>query len=209
MRYEISYKIEGCNCICCRPELNHLEPIEVQIVYDTEGRLARAYNRGMRRAKSEWVLFIDHDLYICNPHWYQICIKAIQLVGHRTAWISAVTNLIGNPSQLASFGSDKLDEQNPIPKSHDLVEHFAYARKLYEHWGNQVMKCLGAMSGFWILTHKHAWKRAGGFDENRKRLLGVDNVYSRWVSRAGYVHYKIPGLYVYHIWRQKKNYLRW
>ncbi len=175
------------------------EPIQVQIVYDTEGKLASAYNRGMERATTEWVLFIDHDLFLCNKHWYQMCVEAIAQVGHLTGWISAVTNRIGNPAQRAEGA----------PMSHDIVEHCAFARQLYEKNGNKVERCRGAMSGFWILTNRTAWRKCGGFDENRKRLLGVDNKYSQALSRAGFRHFRIPGLYVYHIYQQKKLYMRW
>lgn len=179
--------------------MSRSEPIEVQIPYDTGGHLAAAYNRAMERATSQWVLFIDHDLFICNKHWYTMCVDAINSLGHNTGWITAVTNRIGNPDQRAEGA----------PKSHDLVEHCAFARKLYEKHGSKVERCRGAMSGFWILTNKIAWHSAGGFDENRKRLLGVDNKYSQALSRAGFAHYRMPGLYVYHIYHEKKLYMRW
>lgn len=175
------------------------EPIQVVIPFDTGGHLAAAYNRAMERATSEWVLFFDHDLFFCNKHWYQMCVEAIKQVGHKTGWISAVTNRIGNPNQRVE----------DAPLSHDLVQHIEFARVQYEKHGSQAVRCRGAMSGFWILTNKTAWKRCGGFDEKRKRLLGVDNKYSQALSRAGYAHYKIPGLYVYHIYQQKKIYMRW
>jgi len=169
------------------------------IPFDVGGKLASAYNRAMERATSEWVLFIDHDLFICNKHWYQMCCSAIQQIGHKTGWITAVTNRIGNPSQKV-VGA---------PMSHNLIEHTAFARRLYLEHGETVERCKGAMSGFWILTNKTAWKDCGGFDEGRKRLLGVDNKYSQALSRAGYAHYRLPGLYVYHIYKQKKLYMRW
>lgn len=178
---------------------NSAEPIQVQVVYDTGGHLAAAYNRGMERATSEWVLFLDHDLFLCNKHWYEMCVNAIEELGHNTGWISAVTNRIGNPAQKAEGA----------PMSHNIIEHCAFARKLYIEHGSKVERCKGAMSGFWILTNKTAWKKCGGFDENRKRLLGVDNKYSQSLSRAGFAHYRLPGLYVYHIYKQKKLYMRW
>jgi GT2 family glycosyltransferase len=193
------------HCLCQRCELKR-EPIQVHIPYDTEGRLARAYNRAMRRSTSEWVLFIDHDLFICNKYWYQICIEAVQRAQQmqeqkqiRVGWITAVTNRIGNPAQ----------KVQGAPESHDLQHHCSFARDLYEKHGSNLERCKGAMSGFWILTNKTAWRRCGGFDEKRKRLLGVDNRYSQALSKAGYLHYRIPGLYVYHMYHQKKLFMRW
>ena len=179
-----------------------LEPIQVCIPYDTGGRIARAYNRAMNRSTSEWVLFIDHDLFLCNPHWYQACVEAtdkVRSLNLKTGWISAVTNRIGNPEQKA-VGA---------PESDDIADHCKHAKYRWKLYGTNLERCRGAMSGFWILTNKTAWKAAGGFNEGRKRLLGVDNDYSRALSRAGYAHYRLPGLYVYHIYRRKKLLQRW
>jgi GT2 family glycosyltransferase len=154
----------------------------------------------MERATTEWVLFFDHDLFICNRYWYQMSIQAIEeLEDKPVGWISAVTNRIGNPAQKALAA----------PETNNLEDHILFARKLYEQHGSKVERCKGAMSGFWILTNKTAWKKCGGFDENRKRLLGVDNKYSQALNRAGFAHYRMPGLYVYHIYRQKKIFMRW
>lgn len=189
------------------PTYHDSEPIQVMIAYCAPGytfrsrgvSLGAAYNRAMRRASSEWVLFLDQDIFICNDHWYYMCLEAIEQVGHDTGWISAVTNRIGNPAQRVEGA----------PESHDLVEHCAFAKELYEKHGNKVERCKGAMSGFWILTNKTAWLNSGGFEEEKKKFLGVDNYYSRALSQAGYKHYRIPGLYVYHMYQQKKFYMRW
>lgn len=154
----------------------------------------------MERATTEWVLFFDHDLFICNKYWYKMSIQAIEeLKDKPVGWISAVTNRIGNPAQKAIAA----------PQTNNLEDHIWFARKLYEQHGSKVERCKGAMSGFWILTNKTAWKKCGGFDENRKRLLGVDNKYSQALNRAGFAHYRMPGLYVYHIYRQKRIFMRW
>jgi len=176
------------------------EPIQVQIPYDTTGHLASAYNRAMERATSEYVLFIDHDLFLCNKHWYEMSILAIdKLKGKPWGWISAVTNRIGNPAQ----------KSMEAPLNNNLEDHCRYAHKLYQQHGSKVERCKGAMSGFWILTNKTAWAACGGFNEERKRLQGVDNHYSQSLNRAGFAHYRMPGLYVYHIYRQKKLFMRW
>jgi GT2 family glycosyltransferase len=153
----------------------------------------------MERATSEWVLFMDHDLFLCNRHWYQMCVEAINNLPGPTGWITAVTNRIGNPAQ-------RCDE---APDSNDLVHHCYFAKQRYEKYGTVLERCPGGMSGFWILTNKTAWEMAGGFNEKRGRLLGVDNDYSRALSKAGLPHYRMPGLYVYHIYRQKKILQRW
>jgi GT2 family glycosyltransferase len=154
----------------------------------------------MERATSEYVLFIDHDLFLCNRHWYVMSMAAIrQLKGKPWGWISAVTNRIGNPAQKSANA----------PISNNIEDHCQFAHKLYDEHGDKVERCKGAMSGFWILTNKTAWKKCGGFNEKRKRLVGVDNHYSQSLNRSGFAHYRMPGLYVYHIYRQKKLFMRW
>lgn len=190
------FHTDDCVCKFC---VVVREPIQVMIPYDTRGQLATAYNRAMERSTSEWVLFIDHDVFLCNKHWYQMSIDAIEQVGDKTGWISAVTNRIGNPAQRVE----------DAPRGHDLEKHIDFSRKQYIKYGSKVERIPGAMSGFWILTSKTAWRKCGGFDENRKRLLGVDNKYSAALSQAGYPHYRMPGLYVYHIHREKKLLQRW
>lgn len=178
--------------------------INVVIPYEPGLKLAYAYNRAMQLSSSEWVLLLDHDLFICNRWWYNMCLEAIAKAPANCGWITAVTNRIGNKNQKAASKRGL-----EIPVTEDLSEHCSFAKALYSEWGSQLLRCRGAMSGFFILTRKTAWEAAGGFDENRKRLLGVDNVYSRDLARAGYTFYKLPGLYFYHMYRKKRLYMRW
>jgi GT2 family glycosyltransferase len=153
----------------------------------------------MDTATTEWVLLLDWDLFACNPFWYDMCISAIkQLEGVKVGCITCVTNRIGNPAQ----------KDVMAPKSDDLMEHIEYARGRYEIFGDKVIRFKGALSGFFMLTNKTAWRAAGGFDETRKRLNGVDNYYSRDLGRAGYPLYGMPGLYYYHIYK-KKTLIKW
>lgn len=175
--------------------------IDVKIAYEQGRKLARAYNRAMETATTEWVLLLDWDLFACNPFWYDMCVEAVkQVEGAKppAGVITCVTNRIGNPAQKAT----------DAPESDDVLEHMRYAKALYGRYGNEVKRIPGALSGFFMLTNKTAWRAAGGFDEGRQRLLGVDNFYSRDLNRAGYALYGMPGLYYYHIYRRKKL-VRW
>lgn len=169
------------------------EKIDVVIPYMPGRKLAHAYNYAVYNACSEWVLLLDWDLFACNPFWHDMMVSAIEQVGHDAGWITCYTNRIGNPGQKAPHP----------PQSHDIMEHVRYAKTMYEAFGNQVVRIKGALSGFFILTNKTAWRKAGGFDIGRNGLNGVDNVYSRDVQRAGYKLYTMPGLYYYHIYKQK------
>lgn len=182
-----------------------MEQITVCTPFEPGRQLAYAYNRAMQQAQTEWVLFLDWDLFNCNPYWYDMCQYAIKAVGHRTGWITCVTNRIGAPQQRAP----------QPPEGHDVTQHMAYARQLFDQYSRVdnrgvlketvVERIPGALSGFFILTNKTAWRACGGFDENRKRLMGVDNRYSKALSRAGYAHYFMPGLYYYHIYMHKRH----
>jgi len=178
--------------------------ITVVMPYEPGLKLAYAYNRAMQEAQTEWVLFLDHDLFICNPFWYEICLETVVNAPEDAGWITAVTNRIGNKNQKAVSKNGLT-----IPDTEDVVRHCTFAEILYEEWGRQLVRCRGAMSGFFILTRHTAWEDAGGFDEKRQRLLGVDNIYSRDLGRAGYRFYKLPGLYFYHMYRKKKLFMRW
>jgi len=173
--------------------------IHVVMPFEPGRRLAYAYNRAMEQSPTEWVLFLDWDLFSCNPYWYDMCLYAIDKVGDKTGWITCVTNRIGAPQQRAENA----------PESHDIVEHIGYAQGLFaitskvDAYGvlqeTQIERVPGALSGFFILTNKTAWKKCGGFHSDRDRLRGVDNRYSKALSKAGYLHYCIRGLYYYHI----------
>jgi GT2 family glycosyltransferase len=182
-----------------------MNDITVIIPYEAGRRLARAYNNAMRKAQTEWVLFLDWDVFNCCPYWFDMCQYAVAAVrGRKVGWITCVTNAIGAPQQRAPGA----------PKGHDVAEHMAYAKSLFHQHSSvdargvlqstEIRRIPGALSGFFILTSKSAWRDSGGFDESRTKLMGVDNRYSRAVCKAGYTLASMPGLYFYHIYRHKR-----
>lgn len=190
-----------------------MEPrIDVRIAYEPGRKLAAAYNRAMQESAAEWVLFLDWDLFNCNPYWYDCCLSAIDQVGNIAGWITCTTNRIGSNSQRARMFMPK-DE--PPPLSNNIDEHIAYARSMHRKYNvmdvtgkllkAEIKRVPGALSGFFILTSKTAWKDAGGFDQTRTRLMGVDNLYSRALTKAGYQLWAMPGLYFYHIYKLKSR----
>lgn len=177
--------------------MSKIKRIEVKIPYQPDRRLGDAYNRAMAYAETEWVLLLDWDLFACNPYWYDICLSALGQVGSDAGWITCCTNRIGNPGQKVPGA----------PVSHDIMEHIKFAKRLYKELGDNVVPIKGALSGFFILTNKTAWQAVGGFTE-RRGLNGIDNYYSRDLCKAGYKLYTIPGLYYYHIYKQK-SLIKW
>jgi GT2 family glycosyltransferase len=168
--------------------------IDVKIPYEPGNALARAYNRAMENTLAEWVLFLDHDLFICNPLWYEMCLDAIrQLDGKRVGWITAKCNRIACPDQKHYVKFD----------NNDIVDHIKTANSLYKEKGNSLVKTDAIISGFFILTNKTAWKAAGGFKQVNGSIFGIDNEYKRDLTRAGFDTYVMEGLYFYHLYRQK------
>jgi len=168
--------------------------IDVKIPYEPGGKLACAYNRAMENTSAEWILLLDHDLFICNPHWYEMCLSAIrQLKDEKVGWITAKTNRIACPAQKQQVSHD----------NNDISHHVAVARKIYKEKGSELTRTSADFSGFFILTNKTAWQVVGGFKDVGRELLGIDNDYRRRLAEAGFGLYVIEGLYFYHLYKQK------
>ena len=126
-----------------------------------------------------------------------MCLNAVDTLGHRAGWITGMTNAIACPAQLST----------DAPKGDNIMAHMQHAKKLYTKHGNTI-KLIDhetiriPFSGFMILTHKKAWEEAGGFDDG---FLGVDNYYFNKLTHAGYKTYVMPGLYMYHIYHNKRQ----
>lgn len=168
---------------------------DVRIPYEPGRQLGFAYNRCMESVK-DWVLFMDQDLFICNPHWYDICLNAINEVGHKAGWITCKTNRILCKQQ-----------KQPLEEGQDtdnVLDHIKISRKLWEEHGNSIVDIgkAGNFSGFFMLTHKKAWEDVGGFIDGFSK---VDVTYSKRLRAAGYKRYVLPGLYVYHLYKYKWN----
>lgn len=170
--------------------------IDTKIVYEPGKQLAEAYNRAMRNTSAEWVLFLDHDLFLCNPHWYEMSLNAVKQVGKNAGWITCKCNRIGNKCQL----------YQPQQDSNDILYHIEVAKKVYRKCGNEVVEVQkGNFSGFFILTSKTVWKKVGGFRHQGKGLSKVDIDYCKRVQAAGYKLYIMPGLYMYHLYKRLKG----
>lgn len=163
--------------------------IPVIIAYATQHRIGYAYNREMMYV-DDWAIFIDYDVMLLNPHWYDICLNAIQQVGDKAGWITCYTNRIGCRHQALSI---------PNVECHDIREHQLISKKMYDTKRGKIRDLTnapGQLSGMFILTNKRAWKAVGGFKEDG--FYGVDNDYSKKLRLAGFRLYLMEDLYVYH-----------
>jgi GT2 family glycosyltransferase len=179
----------------------NIEWIDTKIVYEPDRQLALAYNRAMESTSAEWVLFLDQDLFICNPHWYEMCLYAIkELKDKQPGWITAKCNRVVNRSQLHC---------TEYTDSNNVIDHINVARNLYDRSGNNISEGKGKFSGFFILTNKTAWKHVGGFEDVGRGLSGVDNNYSEKLKNNGFGLYVMEGLYFYHLWKELKRTSLW
>ncbi len=164
--------------------------IEVVIPYEPCNQLGMAYNRAMEHAH-DWVLLLDHDLFICNPNWNEACLSAIEKVGHEAGMITAVTNRIATGIQ----------QSHGCPEHDDIIEHCKWAKTLWDQHGPSVIEIPDDLAGFFMLTHKAAWKSVGGFVEDAG--FHVDGGYCAKIRDKGFKQYKMPGLYFYHLEKAK------
>ena len=164
-----------------------------------DGQIGKAYNNTMEKFIDDWVIFADHDVLVggINPLWHEICVKAIRTIGHKAGFISCYTNKIGCRFQKAPI----LNGYKNLRKSHDIEYHRKYARDLYNKNRGKIKNLTnakgGRFSGMFILTHKQAWRDAGGFPE-KIGFFNVDCTYFTNIKNAGYQVYILEDLYVYH-----------
>jgi GT2 family glycosyltransferase len=166
-----------------------IEPaINTSIPYDPEANLGQEYNRLMEESSREWVLFLDHDVLILNPHWYHLCQEAIRR--HPEGGIFTVfTGNQGSGIQRLKWSPDR---RMPV------MEHRKAALRLWQKKGYSVTDISDdPISGFFLLTSKAAWEKAGGFSPNG--LFGIDRDYQRRIVSAGFRVYRIDGIYALHL----------
>lgn len=165
------------------------------IVPFKEGQqIGRAYNREMARLPDDgWAVLMDYDVMIMNPHWHEICCRAINRVGERAGLISCLTNRIGCKMQIAP-GVD--------PENFDMKYHRDQGKRLWltrkgtirDH--TETRGC--RFSGFFMLTSKRVWSRVGGFKTDS--FFHVDVDYYDKCKRNGFRVYLMEDLYCFHMY---------
>ena len=120
--------------------------IDVHIAYEPGGQIGADYNRIMRESPHEWILFLDHDVLLLHPSWYEVCQAAIK--DHPNAGLlTCYTNNIACKHQ-------KLCDS---PEGHDISLHRARARALWRSSGNRCTEnSRHLIGGFFMLTSKTA-----------------------------------------------------
>lgn len=171
--------------------------IEVVLPYEPCKHCGMAYNRAMEHA-SDWVLILDHDLFLCNPNWYEAFLDAAMKIGHKAGWISAVTNRCATGVQKSPGCPSESD---------DLIDHIRWAEKVWGQHGSAAVRNDSMYCGHTILTHKEAWEKVGKFQETHGFEADAD--YSERLLKHGYELYVMPGNYVYHLQNRKNTVWNW
>lgn len=166
--------------------------IDVRIPWEPGRRLGYACNRMMKTVE-DWALILDWDVMLLNVNWYDICLSAINKVGHDAGLISCVTNRIGCPLQ-----------KQPCHDTDDLAYHYTLADEVAKtHAGilEDVTDKPNKLSGLFFLTHREAWDKVGGVPD--EKFIGMDNFYHDRIKEAGYHVYIMRDLYVFHNYRRQ------
>ena len=167
--------------------------IDVQIPYGTNQQLAEAYNRALLNGTSEWVLFLDHDVFLCNPRWYTMCLKAVDTlsVDPQAACVGCIC------------GGERLNKEIKIqgdayvPPNSDIEYHITVAKEHYKVHGNMLQRRNVPPTGFFLLL-KRSIAQEIGFVDQHKGINRIDTNFGERLIAAGYHIYTMRGLYVYH-----------
>lgn len=164
--------------------------IDTRVPYATDTNLGAWYNRALATSAADWVLFADHDVYLAtNPHWHHVLSGVIERnpdAGLITCW----TNRIGR----------KLQRHRSAPKSDDLREHRAFARRMWE--GNAYgVTPIPSCSGMLMCVRRQAWEEAGPCIDG---FFHVDSDLSRKIAASRWQLLRADGLYVYHLYNRSE-----
>ena len=152
--------------------------IDVKIPYEPKRRLAEAYNRAIDNSSAEWVLLLDHDVFLaCNPHWYEMCLEMIQKVEPDVALITCME---GNTESTVD-------------------RHIEHAKTFYELNGFETceLKHAEELAGYFMLVRRSVCQDIR-FHSVGKGIHKIDHDFARRLLEAGYRILYMKGLYVYH-----------
>lgn len=150
-------------------------------------QLGKVYNSVMEKADG-WVLFLDSDAMLLHPKWYDICMRAIYVLGDEAGFISCLTNRIGHALQRhCQYRGDDMKEHTQIA----IAVEKSLRREYLDVTNDK------GISGHFILTNKEVWSKSRKFKEGLG-VLGTDNSYHYAVRDAGYKVFIMKDMYVYH-----------
>jgi len=168
---------------------NKLMWIDVNIPYDEKGRLALAYNRALEQGSSEWVLFLDHDVFLCNPFWYEMCLEAVRAINFDSK-VAFITCKCGGEHHARTM------RKNGVPTD-KLEMYITESETHYHQYGNMLQRVHEPAAGFFMLLNRKIAKQIG-FVQQKESINNIDQDFGDRLLSAGYHIYLMPGLYIYH-----------
>lgn len=170
--------------------------IYYSVPFDSGKNLGRYYNQFMEIIPDDddWGCFIDGDTIFTTADYGLVIEKAVA-ENPDAACFTCVTNRVGCEWQIAP-GVDV--------KSNDMAYHRKYSEILKNVYGSSVVDVTRkprreVFSGLFILLKKSAWKKIGGFKEDK--MLGIDNDLHWKIQDHKLKMYMMRGLYLYHWYR--------
>lgn len=163
--------------------------LDVRIPFDEKNRLARAYNRALADGVSEWVLFLDHDVFLCNPFWYEMCLKAIDVLKDKpqAACIGCWAGGERHQRTMEQYG----------PPNSSIEDHINESKRRYHAYGNILERVYEHIPGNFMLLKRDIAQKIG-FKQNRQGINNIDVDFGNRLMEAGYHIYHMKGLYIYH-----------
>lgn len=172
--------------------LKNKQTIAVKIPYGLHGTLAEAYNKAIEDSTANWVLLLDHDVFVsCNPHWYEMCVEAVQTVSDKTGIITCVSNPRHNKNKGSQWADITVNSSN-------IDDHVWAAEQLYRKYGETLREVkTHKVAGFFMLVRKSIWSKIR-FKNIGKGVDLIDWDFCERLLKKGYRIFELPGLYVYH-----------
>ena len=160
--------------------------LDVRIPYSTKRDLGDAYNKAIESSSSDWVLLLDHDVFLAvNPKWYEMCVQTIH--SHSPDLATCWTNKTGSALSWIAYQDS--------PDSADIKDHIATAKAVYDQYGSSVTEIEKA-TGFFMLINKKTWGKVGGFQVGS--IQETDWKYCDKLRASNHKILRMDGLYVYH-----------
>ena len=169
-----------------------MNPFQVYVPNMEGGQVGKACNRIIENAFDSWVGIMDADVLLdTHPNWDAVCRRAIQDHPETGIFTCVTNNIYGLPQK-------RLD----APQSHDILEHRAFAKQVWDEHGMTLEPVLKPISGFFMLFNRDKAREWGMFPGVGQ--FKEDNEFSRRCLAAGHPIYLLKGLYMYHKrWRDK------
>lgn len=169
--------------------------IDVHIPFGKQNQLAQTYNRVLDGGSSEWVLFLDHDVFLCNPRWYEMCIRAISTL-QRDPLAACVGCECGGEHHKRTMAKQG--------KPDDHIEtHIKISKMAYSQYGDLLQRIHIPVPGFFMLLKREV-AREIGFIQKSPTINNIDTDFGERLMKAGYHIYQMRGLYIYHRRGMKK-----